>query len=93
MKVIDYISTGYKNSITRKKLCSLTGLSDRDMRHQIEKLKVDYPICNYQDGKGYFIAETPEEAERMLKQEGARIKAISNSCRGLRKYYNSCEVI
>ena len=43
----------------------------------IESAKIDgLPIANLQDGKGYFIPATKEEARAQLKQTSSRAKAL-----------------
>lgn len=57
-----------------------TGLSNRDVRRELERMAKDGVfIGNMQDGKGYFIFDLPREselAERYLKQEMSRATKI-----------------
>jgi len=83
INIIDYIPTGRDNAISRKQLCTITGLPDRLMRHEIEKARKDYVILNI-DGSGYFRPVEGEAylVERWLKQERSRERHVRDSTRG-----------
>lgn len=82
MNIIDYIPQGYKNAISRKDLCRITGLNDRVMRGLIEDARRDTVIISNNDGSGYWIyPDNPTETEKMLlsryvKQQESRAKSI-----------------
>lgn len=86
MNIIDFIPYGEKNAIKKENLLKLTNLSDRDLRNAIELAKKDYPICNLQNGKGYFIADDIDIAIKMLRQEMSRAISIIKSCSGLKSF-------
>ena len=67
--MLQYIPIGRENAIKRSELCRLTGLSDRAMRNNLEHLKTNQriPIVNMQDGCGYYIARTHQEAIQYAK--------------------------
>lgn len=76
--ITNLIPHGQKNAITRKELCTQTGLSDRMVRLLIEKARKEYCILNLGDGGGYF---QPEDTEKELiyiwiRQEMSRISKI-----------------
>ena len=52
--IIEYIPFGRENAITRRRLCHLTGLKDRDVRGQIQKEAEKDPILSRSDGRGYY---------------------------------------
>ncbi|MCF2555567.1 hypothetical protein [Faecalicatena contorta] len=88
--ILDYIPTGSKNAITRKRLSQITGISDRAIRDLIHYARRDIPILNMQDGKGYFIPDMNDETEVKLlrayyNQENARLKSIGWSLLSARK--------
>lgn len=87
MNIIDFIPFGHDNAISRKQLCTATGLPDRVMRHEIEKARQDYAILNAQDGSGYFRPAKDESylTERWLKQERSREKSVREATRGAEK--------
>lgn len=86
MNIIDFIPFGHESAISRKQLCTITGLPDRVMRRQIEKARQDYAILNI-DGSGYFRPAENESylTERWLKQERSREKSVRDSTRGAEK--------
>ena len=89
MKIIDYIPHGHANAVTRQKLSSLTGLSDRCVREMIEReSNSDHPILNMQDGKGYFQPEYDEMplVRICIKQNESRAKAICSRNSNLKKW-------
>ena len=83
MNIIDYIPYGKENAVSRKQLCTITGLPDRLMRREIERARKDYVILNI-DGSGYFQPTDKEKllVERWLRQERSRSKSIDTSTRG-----------
>ena len=88
--IVDYIPTGRKNAITRKELCRITGLSDRQAREHIAQARRNTPIINLQDGDGYFIPNPSDSADmnllkRYVRQEEARLKSIGWSLKAARK--------
>ena len=88
--IVDYIPTGRKNAITRKELCRITGLSDRQAREHIAQARRSTPIINLQDGDGYFIPDPSDNADmgllkRYVRQEEARLKSIGWSLKAARK--------
>ncbi len=89
MNIVELIPLGEQNAISRKELCRLVGTSDRRMRRIIAQLSRQYPICNLQNGKGYFLADNKEVANKMLRQEINRAKSIFLKIWGLRKYIES----
>ena len=86
MTIIDYIPIGRDNAISRKQLCTITGLPDRPMRHEIEKARKDYAILNI-DGSGYFRPADGESdlIQKWLRQERNREKSVRDSTRGAEK--------
>ena len=88
MVIIDYIPTGRENAISRQMLCNMTGLSDRMMRHEIERARQQYAILNSQDGSGYFQPSAEEKplVERWIRQERHRSQKIGNSTLGAEKW-------
>lgn len=86
INITDYIPTGAKNAVSLRYLIYMTGLSGRKVRKEIERSRKTECICNFQNGKGYFMAETVEEAERFKRQEMKRYMSIWKALRGTRKF-------
>ena len=84
--ILRYLGIGSDKARTREQLCRLTGMSDRAVRSEIEKLRNDgVIIINRQDGKGYYISEDPVEMERQYKQNYARAMSILKQQKHLRR--------
>lgn len=88
--ITDYIPTGHRHIISRKTLCQLTGLSDRQVRESIAQARRNTPIINLQDGDGYFIPDPSDNGDmellrRYVRQEEARLKSIGWSLKAARK--------
>ena len=81
--VLPYIGWGKRNAVTRQQLCINTNLPDRSVRKLIRELRKAYPICNDQDGAGYYIADTPDEIRRFIRQEENRAMEILGGLSGL----------
>ena len=88
MTIIDYIPIGRENAISRRMLCNITGLPDRQMRKEIERTRQQYAILNSQDGSGYYQPSAEEKplVERWIRQERHRSQQIGNSTLGAEKW-------
>lgn len=79
MSIIELIGVGAENAIERGRLRQITGMSDRRMRRAITAARLrGVPICNKQDGRGYFIAETVEEKWCLINLLESRIMDLRN---------------
>lgn len=76
MEIIELLKEGKENAVTRETLCAMTGMNDRAVRSEIERLRREYVILNDQDGKGYYLSKDAQEVQRYVRQEEARAKAI-----------------
>ena len=91
INIIDFIPTGYENSISRKSLCAATGLKDRVVRNLIEEARRNTIIISNNDGSGYWIYPdnpTPEEEillNKFVKAQENRAKSIFYSLYPARK--------
>ena len=64
--------------LTRSELSNYLGIPDRQARKVIEKLrKQGYLIVN--DGDGYYIAKTKEEASQFLAEYYLHFKSMSET--------------
>lgn len=63
-------------------------LTRRQVRKEIANLKQKHPICNFQNGKGYFMAKTKKQALRQYRQEKSRANKIYKGLEGLTKFLN-----
>lgn len=87
MNIIDFIPEGKKNAVTREQLCMRTGLSDRKVRDEIARARINWAILNLSDGKGYYrpIKEDYVELRRYKKQEENRLRSISKGLKQVNK--------
>ena len=74
-----------EGGVRRKTLAVRLGIPDRSLRDIIESLQnAGWPIVNFQDGEGYFLAETAEEVARYKNQERSRARNITAKARGIK---------
>lgn len=93
MNIREYIPKGQENAISKKNLCRRTGLSDRDLRHFVEKanLEDDEPIICLLDGRGYFIP-LPSERDlvwQYVASETSRVNKLSKKLRKMREWLSN----
>ena len=68
---------GKDNARQKRELMYETDTRDRGLRRLIQKAySFGYLIANDQDGRGYYLIDTVEEAKRYYRQERARDMAI-----------------
>ena len=92
---VDMIGLGKENTVTREELCAMTGLSDSQMRIQLQAMKErGVIICSSCNRKGYFrprldISEEREiamadyaERERKAKSMLVQLKALKRALTG-----------
>lgn len=85
--LIGLIPEGRENAVTREYLCSMTGLSDREVRKTIEGLRNDgFFICNDGDGWGYYISNDINQLTRQYRNDTARAMAILRRRKHIRTY-------
>ena len=85
MTVFDCLKEGKENAVTRAQLVMLTGMPDRAVRSEIERLRRKYVILNDQDGCGYYIETDNARIARYIRQEEARAKSIFCSLKAARQ--------
>ncbi len=96
MKIEDYLSTEY--FVTRRELENRTGLSDRQVRAEISKLKETVPVISHSKGKGYRLAKdfqdfnTANEAKQELEEIVHCINEIKSRKRSLDKTKRTYEL-
>lgn len=84
--LLRYLGIGVENARTREQLCNLSGMCDRNVRSEIEKLRNEgIIIINNQDGKGYYISEDVNEMQKQYRQNQARAMSILRQQKHLRK--------
>ena len=80
-KIEYYIPVGAENAVTRKELCRVVGVGDRTLRSMIADARRRVCICNSQDGAGYYLPSSVNQAKAFYAQERKRAtsKFIKNS--------------
>lgn len=82
--VIGLIPKGKGNRITSKEINKLTNIKDSTFRHIVNISRANFiPIAS--DGKGYFIAENPEDLNHTIAQINSRIHKMIQAREGLKK--------
>ena len=94
MELINLIPVGKKNSITRDELVGATGMSDREVRREIGRLRnKGTPICATIHGNGYFLAESEEEFKQAIREYTAYARSIFKTAAQMKKgFYNRDQI-
>jgi biotin operon repressor len=89
MEIINLIPFGSNNCVSRYHLCMASGMPDRAVRKEIERLrKSGICILNHQDGRGYYRPTKQDRplVEMYLRQEENRAKSIFQGLCGVRHF-------
>ena len=87
--VLQYIPVGKNSPVTRLELRRLTGMSDRRIRYAIQDLQEEgHLIINHQDGRGYFLADSPEDVDIWLRIQGSYIRSHAKTARAITEAAN-----
>lgn len=71
--LIALLGFGKANAVRREELASMLHVDDRTMRRCIAYARLEgIPVCNDGDGKGYYIAESYDEAMNQKDRERRR---------------------
>lgn len=86
MSLSEIIPTGRENAVTMEDLKSITGMSDRAVRNEIQEINEtgEIIICR-EHKKGYFIPETPEEAERYIRYSQSYLVTLARKDRAMKR--------
>lgn len=83
--IYDNIGTGKENATSSKRLQQLSGLSERDLRKTIERLRRSgYVIISAVDG-GYYKPANTAEIERFIHKERSRALSVLFTLKSARK--------
>lgn len=93
-KVLEKIPKGKEKAVSRKTLAELTGYSDRNIRDSIAQLRdLGYPICNFQDGRGYFLSDDMQDIKHQYEQERKRALQILKQLKIMRRMIKKAEEV
>ena len=83
----NYLLRGRANARRRQTLCALTGLTDRQLRKEIEDARNrGVFICTAEDGNGYYLSDDIADLRMQYNKDTARIAAISKRRKHIRAY-------
>ncbi len=88
LQIHELLHEGRDNPTTGRELCSITGLTQRDITTLIEaERKAGIPICASCDGgnPGYYMARDTDELERYIDSLKRRIRQMSRTCSALER--------
>ena len=89
MNLLDVIPVGHENPISKEQLLLITGYNERFLRHEIERLRRNYPICNEQDGRGFYMADSIGDAMKQRVQTINRGRSLFAQIKALDKAIES----
>lgn len=84
--LLDFIPKGKENAVTKGYLMNVTGLSERNVRSEIQRINEqgkDIICC--ENGKGYYRPATKEEAERYIRYNHSYLVALAKKDRAMRR--------
>lgn len=79
--ISDLLHPGAENAVPRRDLISLTGLSDRELRRQIERERRAGAWIISDNRHGYFLADDPAEVQRFTRSMLHRSAEIAKTAR------------
>jgi len=85
VSIVNEIPRERRNAVSREELARRTGMSDRQVRREIERARANGAlICNDQDGRGYWISDDRAELLAQYRQDTARALNILKRRKPLR---------
>jgi hypothetical protein len=77
----EFIPIGKENAISRRDLCRMAGMNDREVRREIARLRVeddgsDMVIVSASRGRGYYRTDCVEDIVGFIAEMTARISSI-----------------
>ena len=86
MSLIEIIPVGKENAVTMNHLRQVTGLSDREIRKQIQEVNEsgEHIICR-ECQKGYYLPRTKAEAEHYIRYSHSYLVTLARKDRAMRK--------
>lgn len=79
LRIVDLLHPGAENAISRRDLMALTGLSDRELRREIEaERRSGTPILS-DNQHGYYMPSNPTERDRCVRSLRRRAKEIETT--------------
>ena len=79
--VADLLHPGAENAVPRRDLMALTGLSDRELRRQIERERRAGAWIISDNAHGYYLTDDPAEVQRFTRSMLHRSAEIAKTAR------------
>lgn len=82
----EHIPIGRENAVTRRQLCELTGMNDREVRRQISQLRsvddgTELVIVSLSNGRGYYRSSNPDEIRHFIAEMRKRNRMVFRTIR------------
>lgn len=75
-RIADLLHPGAENAVSRRDLIALTGLSDRELRRQIERERRAGASILSDNQHGYWLSDSPAEIKRFSRSMRRRAAEI-----------------
>ena len=80
----EHIPIGRENAVTRRQLCELTGMNDREVRRQISELRsvddgTELVIVSLSNGRGYYRSSNPDEIRHFIAEMQKRNRMVNQA--------------
>ena len=86
--LLDLLPDNYAERKTSKELCRILGLSFRNLKELVTELRVEYPICAVQIGRGgYWISNDKREIKEFIKMIEARKEGYEKTIAVMQNHY------
>lgn len=83
---VNRLGKGHGNARPVKELAEVLLLNERSVRELLEDARAHgFLVCNEQDGKGYYLAETMDEVERQYRRDYKRAMSLLVRLKPMRK--------
>lgn len=86
LKILAELKPGEQRAVSTKYLCYITGLSTRQLRKRIHKMRIEGKIiCSNTSRGGYYLPETLLDTENFVISMTRRGKSVFAASSGARK--------
>lgn len=73
--IYEILQIGAENAISRRALCSMLDMTDRDLRRQVSvERRAGRPILTDTETNGYYLPSNPKDVERFVRSMRNRAK-------------------
>lgn len=88
--ILNNLSYGKENAISKRELMKLTGLDERSVRFNIATLRKEKNIliCSNSQSKGYYFPKNAQEAFEFANETNRRIAELSKIAKKAKRWAN-----